>query len=104
MRICRDSPVLFGYKGFNFAFALNDQPHCDRLHTTGRQTTGDFFPLQRRYHKADHTVEKTPGLLGIYAVYINITGLFKSVLDGIFGNFVKHYPFKALLITTDNLL
>ena len=32
---CVDLPVLFRYKRFDFALALNNQTHRDRLHTTG---------------------------------------------------------------------
>ncbi|CSA55800.1 Uncharacterised protein [Vibrio cholerae] len=98
-----DVPKFFRNKCFDFAFTLNQKFHGDRLYTTSGKASRHFFPQQWRDHKAHHAVHETACLLSVHAIHIQFTRLLKSLLNGVFGDFVKYHSFISLFIATDDL-
>ena len=39
-----NGPVFFFLEGFDFAFAIDNQAECDRLHPSGGKAAADFVP------------------------------------------------------------
>ena len=102
--VSKQLPVLIWNKGADLALALHHQLHRHRLDATGGQATGNLVPEQRRHHKTDYPIEKTPRLLRFNPMHIQLGRLLERFLNSLLGNFVKHHPIKALVLTTDDFL
>src|SRR5581483_2568666 len=76
-----DLPVFGGNEGFNFTFALDDQPHGHALHAAGAQALGDFAPEDGADFPAHDAVEDAARLLGVDPVHVDGHGVLKRLLD-----------------------
>src|SRR5881398_1891064 len=56
----------------DFFLALADQPQCDGLHPTRRQTGLDALPQERRRFVAHQTVEHAPRLLRVHLALVDV--------------------------------
>ena len=90
-----DGPIFFLLERFDLAFALHDQSKGDGLHPSGRKSTANFIPQQRRNLVADQPVEHAPRLLRVYQILVNGAGMFESRLHRPLGDFVERDPLNA---------
>ena len=74
----RDTPVFAWNKCENLAFSVDDEPHCNRLHSSSRQASAHFGPEQWRDFIADEPIENTSGLLGVDPIHIDTVSIFNS--------------------------
>ncbi len=96
-------PVFFRHEGADLFLARDHQLHGDRLHATGRQTTCDLRPQQRRDHVAHHAIEEAPCLLRVDAVDIQIAGPGEGFLNRLLGDLVEHHALVTGVIAADGL-
>ena len=79
---CLDGPVLAGDEGTDLAFALDHQPHGDRLHPTSRKPRTNLSPEKRAEGVAHEAVDDAAGLLCIDKVAIDRARMRKCLANG----------------------
>ena len=85
-------PVFVGDEGPDFSFTFYHQTHRDRLHPTGRESTGDSLPKQWGSLVAHDAIEYASGLLGVDPIHVDGAGLFKGFANFTFGDGVEDHP------------
>ena len=89
-------PIFFLLERLDFAFTLNDETQCNRLHPAGGQTTPNLVPEQRRNLIAHQPIENAPGLLRIHEILVDVTRMLESFTDGTLRDLVKSDAANAL--------
>ena len=82
-------PVLLRLKVADLVFPVAHHTGGNRLNASGRQTTADLAPQQRRKLIAHNAIQQTAGLLGIYQVHVNGAGCGNRLADHALGDFVE---------------
>ena len=88
----QDVPVRGTAEGHPLPLALHNDPRRNRLHPTGRQPGGNFFPQHRADLVAVQPVEDAPGLLGVDQVDVEVTGVLGGRPNRRLGDLVEHHP------------
>ena len=92
-----NQPEFLRVKGADQTLAFDDDLHRYGLDPAGAEAAGDLLPQQRTYLIADDTVQDASCLLGHYLVHIELSGIGKGLLDGVFGNGVEDHAVGILL-------
>ena len=82
-------PVFLRDKCIDFFFPVTDEFEGCRLNTPRTQATLNLLPEQRTDQITHHTVQDTPGLLGIYQIHIDLPGSLDRILYCIFRNLIE---------------
>ena len=96
-------PILFGDEVLDLPFALDDQAQGHRLHPARREPAAHLPPEQRTQVVPDQPVENAPRLLRVHQVHIDVTGMGKRLIHGIFGDLVEHHPLHLFRLQVQNL-
>ena len=85
-------PVFLRNKIVDFLFPVTDDAQRHGLHPARTQASFDLRPQKRGDPISHHTVQHTPGLLGIHEIHIDLPGVLERILYRIFGNLIKGDP------------
>ena len=91
-----DRPILLRNKGFDFAFAFDDEAQRHRLDATRRFGAGQLAPQNRREGEADEIVERAPRPVCVDQIVVEAAGTRHRIGHRLLGNRVEGHAIDLL--------